>query len=156
MDFLEIEILGFDYNLAIVLWETSTWERKYIYTVLSPGGSLFAGREGCPDSFGRATTRDRRMHRQDEPNPEGRPPISERRRRAEDSRDHHTQGSLKKIWPSIFCREKMAMLRAIQVLRNAFFLKILHPSSPANNVEPYIFVMLFSGKAYTPTPYCIT
>ena len=26
----------------------------------------------------------------------------------------------------------------------------------ANNVEPYTFVMLFSGKAVTPTPHGIT
>ena len=75
---------------------------------------MFASREGRPDSFGRAPTRDRGMHRQDEPNPEGRPPISERRRSAEDSRDHHTQGSLKNIWPWIFRREKMAMIHHVK------------------------------------------
>ena len=43
---------------------------------------------------------------------------------------------------------------AIQVLRNAFFLEIwpLPPPRNANNVEPYTFVTLFSGKADTLSP----
>ena len=45
--------------------------------------------------------------------------------------------------------------RPIQVLRIAFFLGIFPHPPPlnANKVEPYTFVMLFSGKADTcPTP----
>ena len=30
------------------------------------------------------------------------------------------------------------------------------PPRNANNVEPYTFVTLFSGKADTPTPHCVT
>ena len=44
------------------------------------------------------------------------------------------------------------MYGAIQVFRNAFFLKI-GPNPPpcnANNVEPYTFVMPFSGKFDNP------
>ena len=44
---------------------------------------------------------------------------------------------------------------AIQVLRNAFFLEIGPPPTPrnANNIEPYTFVMLFSGKSDPPPPH---
>ena len=44
-------------------------------------------------------------------------------------------------------------LEAIKVLCNAFSWKIyMHPSPHnANNIEPYTFVMLFSGKSDTPT-----
>ena len=47
---------------------------------------------------------------------------------------------------------------AIQVLRNAFFQGISPhpPSCNANNVVPYTFVMLFSGKVDTPTPHGVT
>ena len=49
-------------------------------------------------------------------------------------------------------RLDVTMLGAIQVLRNAFFLKIGPPPTPrnANNVEPYTFITLFSGKFHTP------
>ena len=46
------------------------------------------------------------------------------------------------------------ILGAIQVLRNAFFWK-LDPHPPprnANNIEPYTYVTLFSGKCDTPLP----
>ena len=46
---------------------------------------------------------------------------------------------------------------AIQVLRNAFFWK-LNPHLPprnANNIEPYTFVTLFTGKFDTPPPQLI-
>ena len=56
---------------------------------------------------------------------------------------------------------KILHLSIIQVLCNAFFQGILPPPTPrnaANNVEPYTFVTLFSGKADTPhpTPHGIT
>ena len=46
------------------------------------------------------------------------------------------------------------LLGAIQVLHNAFFRKIDTHTPPrnANNIEPYTFVMLFSGKFYTLPP----
>ena len=42
-------------------------------------------------------------------------------------------------------------LGAIQVLRNTFFWKLDHHPPPrnANNIEPYTFVTLFSGKCDT-------
>ena len=52
------------------------------------------------------------------------------------------------------CKYLIVSLRAIQVLRSAFFWKFdTHPSlRNANNVEPYIFGMLFSGKSDTLPP----
>ena len=47
-------------------------------------------------------------------------------------------------------------LRAIQVLRNAFFLEIgPWPARNADNIEPYTFVTLLSGKSDTHPPYLI-
>ena len=46
-------------------------------------------------------------------------------------------------------------LGAIQVLRNAFFGKLVPHPPPrnANNIEPYTFVTLSSGKFDTPPPH---
>ena len=57
------------------------------------------------------------------------------------------------------CINEYLAIWAIQVLRNAFYQGIWpHPPPPrnANNIGPYTFVMLFSGKADTPPPHCIT
>ena len=52
---------------------------------------------------------------------------------------------------------QISVYGAIQVLRNAFIQRIWPhpPPSNANNVDPYTFVTLFSGKADTPHPMVI-
>ena len=53
---------------------------------------------------------------------------------------------------------RQTIIGAIQVLRNTFFCKLDTHQYPrnVNNVEPYFFITLFSGRSDTPIPYCAT